>query len=56
MISFTINTNGLCSKSHHFTKSTLGKLENWLAIVGSDVKFWDPVAIPEEQLGANMVQ
>jgi hypothetical protein len=36
--------------------STLGKLENCLAIVGLDSKFWDLVAIPNEQLGANLVQ
>jgi hypothetical protein len=51
-----LNTNGICSESHHFSKSTLGKLENWPTIVGSDVKFWDLVAIPGEQLGANLVQ
>jgi hypothetical protein len=51
-----LNTNDLCSEAHHCAKSTLGKLENCLAIVGSDVKFWDLAAIPGEQLGANLVQ
>jgi hypothetical protein len=49
-----LNTNVLCSKAHHCAKSTQGKLENWLAIVGSDVKFLDLVAIPGEHLGANI--
>ena len=51
-----LNTTNLCSEAHHCAKSTLGKLENWPAIVGLDVKFWDLVAIPGEQPGANMVQ
>jgi uncharacterized protein (DUF362 family) len=45
-----------CIKSHHGSKSTLGKLENWTAIVVSDANFWDHVAILGEWLGANMVQ
>jgi hypothetical protein len=34
-----LNTNDLCSEAHHCAKSTLEKLENWLAIVGLDEKF-----------------
>jgi hypothetical protein len=44
------------SKAHHGAKSTLGELEHWTAIFGSAANFWDLVAIPGEQLGANMVQ
>jgi hypothetical protein len=33
-----------------------GKLENYLAIVGLDTKFWDLAAIPGEQLGSNLVR
>jgi hypothetical protein len=51
-----LNTNDLCSEDHHCAKCTLGKLENWPTIVGSNEKFWDLVAIPREQLGANLVQ
>jgi hypothetical protein len=51
-----LNTNGLCIKDHHGSKNTLGKLENWTAIVVLDAKFWDLVAIHGEQLGANVVQ
>jgi hypothetical protein len=51
-----LNRNGLFRESHHCAKSTLGKLENWLAIVGLDAKFWDIVVIPDEHLGANLVQ
>jgi hypothetical protein len=51
-----LNTNSLCIEAHHGAKSTLGKLENWTAIVVSYGKFWDHVAIPGEQLGANMLQ
>jgi hypothetical protein len=47
-VSFYLNTNGLCREAHHCVKSTLGKLENWHVIVGSDAKFWDLVAIPSE--------
>jgi hypothetical protein len=55
-MTFYLNTHGLCSEGHHCAKSTLGKMENWPAIVGSNAKFCDIVAIPGEQLGANMVQ
>ena len=51
-----LNTTVICIESHHGAKSTLGKLESWTAIVVSDVKFWDHVAIPGERLGANLVQ
>jgi len=51
-----LNTNGLCIEAHHGAKITLGKMNHWNAIVGSDANFWDRVAIPDEQLGANMVQ
>jgi hypothetical protein len=51
-----LNTNGLCIKAHPGAKSTLGELEHWSAIAGSDANFWDLVAIPGEQLGANLVQ
>jgi hypothetical protein len=51
-----LNTNDLCSEDHYGSKSTRGKLENWFAIVGSDAKYWDIVAILGEQLGANLVQ
>jgi hypothetical protein len=50
-----LNTNKICSEVHHHAKSTLGKLDNWLASVGSVAKFWDIAAIPGEQLGANLV-
>jgi hypothetical protein len=46
-VTIYLNTDDLCSEAHHCAKSTLGKLENWLAIVGSDAKFWDLVAIPK---------
>jgi hypothetical protein len=29
-------------------------MEHWTAIVGSNVNFWDLVAIPGERLGANL--
>jgi hypothetical protein len=51
-----LNTNGFCIEAHHGAKSTLGKLENWTAIVVSDANFWDLVAIPGEQIAANLVQ
>jgi hypothetical protein len=51
-----LNTNVLYREAHHCAKSTLGKLENWHVIVGSDAKFWDIVSIPREHLGANLVQ
>ena len=50
-----LNENGLCIKAQHGAKSTLGILDNWTAIVVLDVNFLDCVAIPGEQLGANMV-
>ena len=54
---YLIKNNDLWSEAHHCAKSTLGKLKNWLAIVGSPhEKFLDLVAIPSEQLGANLVQ
>jgi hypothetical protein len=51
-----LNKNSLCIEAHHGAKSTLGKLEHWTTIVGSDVNFWDHVTIPSERLGANLVQ
>ena len=51
-----LNMNDLCIEAHHGAKSTLGKLENWTAIVVSDVKFLDRVAIPGEWLGTNLAQ
>jgi hypothetical protein len=51
-----LNTNNLCIEAHHGAKITLGKLENWIAIVVSDANFWDRVAIPGEHLGANLVK
>jgi hypothetical protein len=44
------------SEAHYCAKSTLEKLENVLAIVGSSKRFWGLAAIPSEQLGANLVQ
>jgi hypothetical protein len=55
-VTIYLNTNDLCSESHHYAKSTLGKLEKWLAIVGLDAKFWDLVAILGKQLEVNLVQ
>ena len=55
-MTFYLNIDGLCSEAQHCSKSTLGKLENWLEIVGSYAKFWDLVFIPGEKLGANLVQ
>jgi hypothetical protein len=51
-----LNTNGLFNETHHDAKSTLGKLGNGHAIVVSDAEFLDLISIPDEQLGANMVQ
>ena len=51
-----LNTNDLCIEAHPRAKSTLGELEHWIAIVGSYAKFWDLIAIPDEPLGANLVQ
>jgi hypothetical protein len=51
-----LNTYDLCSTNIHCTKITLEKLENFLAIFGSNVIVWDLAAILGEQLGANMVQ
>jgi hypothetical protein len=53
---YLLKYKSLCIEAHHGAKSTLGKLENWTAIVVSDVNFWDRVAIPSERLGANLVQ
>jgi hypothetical protein len=50
-----LNTYDLCSKYHYCAKGTLGRVEKWFAIVVSDAEFWDLVAIPSEQLGANLV-
>jgi hypothetical protein len=51
-----LNMDGLCSEALHCAKSTLEKLENGVAIVGSGEKFWGLATILGEQLGANMVQ
>jgi hypothetical protein len=51
-----LNTNRLCIEAHPGAKSTLGELELWSAIFGSDANFWDLEAIPGAQLGANQVQ
>jgi hypothetical protein len=53
---FYLNINGICIESHHGSKSTLGELEHWIAIVGSAANFWDLIGIPGEQVGANLVQ
>jgi hypothetical protein len=53
---FYLNTNNLSIKAHDGGKSTLGKIEHWIAINGSDANFWDCVSILGEQLGASKVQ
>ena len=50
-----LNTNGLCIEVPYGAKSTLGKLEHWTTIGGSTANFWDLVAIPGEQLEANLI-
>jgi hypothetical protein len=51
-----LNKNDLCREVHYCANSTLGKIENWSAIVGSYAKFLDLVALPSKQLGDNLVQ
>jgi hypothetical protein len=51
-----LNTYDLCIKDHPGAKSTLGELEPWSAIAGSNENFWDIETIPGAQLGANRVQ
>jgi hypothetical protein len=55
-VNLFLNIDDLCSEAHYYSKSTLEKLENVIAIVGSGKIFWGLAVIPGEKLGANMVQ
>jgi hypothetical protein len=54
-VNFCLNKGDLCSKSLHFSKSTLDELENGVAIVELGEIFWGIAAIPNKQLEANLV-
>jgi hypothetical protein len=51
-----LNIGDLCREVHYCAKSTLERLENFLAITRSGETVLDLATIPNEQLGAKRVQ